>query len=180
MTKREKKKEEKLQRELEAIEDHRSVAYKAGTPLYAGKISETDQIHLFNDMNPKSRGQQTRTDSPEESNHVEDTVSYPFPHPIPPKVLREENDPEVREGIEQIGGGPGEVRDIDGRLITPEDARVIQRKETECLYPTGKGSLSARAQSAAAANVREGKVEENAGPCATLNFMHVVGSIDDV
>ncbi|KAH9323431.1 hypothetical protein KI387_018070, partial [Taxus chinensis] len=130
-----------------------NVAYKAGTPLQAGKISETDQIHLFNDINIQETQQGGFLDSDEHN---------------APKVFREEEDPDVRESIEQIGGGPGEARDIAGKPITPEDARIIQSTEIECGFPTGKGSLSARAQSAAAANVKEGTVDQDGGRSATL------------
>ncbi|GLJ32502.1 hypothetical protein SUGI_0653980 [Cryptomeria japonica] len=114
-------------------------AYKAGTQLQGGKLAEMDQVQLFND----------------------------FKH-ILRKPFREEEGPEVVEGIQQIGRGPNEVRDIAGKPITPEDARIIQKKEAECGFPTVKGSLSTRAQAAAAANVREHKVDSDAGLSATL------------
>ncbi|GBG62938.1 hypothetical protein CBR_g34309 [Chara braunii] len=63
----------------------------------------------------------------------------------------------------EIGGKPGEKRDVAGKPITPEDASRIQQAETRLGHDTSKGSLSARAASAAAANVREGIVKPTPG-----------------
>ncbi|GBG62940.1 hypothetical protein CBR_g34311 [Chara braunii] len=68
-----------------------------------------------------------------------------------------------KSGLQQhgmeIGGQPGQKQDVAGKPITPEDASRIQQAEARLGHDTGKGSLSAHAASAVAANVREGIVD---------------------
>ncbi|GLJ42385.1 hypothetical protein SUGI_0877870 [Cryptomeria japonica] len=104
---------------------------------------------------------------------VEDKEGHAVPKTpdAPPKLRRDQPDPGISEGVAQFGGREAdERRDIGGRPITPEDAKFIQHKEAEAGNPTGKGSLAARAQSASAANVREGKVSKEDGRNATIRY----------
>ncbi|GAQ78770.1 hypothetical protein KFL_000180530 [Klebsormidium nitens] len=63
--------------------------------------------------------------------------------------------PEQHEAS-KLGGKPGELRELGGKPVTSEDAAHIAAAEAAAGKSTGAGSLAARAQSAAAANEREG------------------------
>jgi hypothetical protein len=57
--------------------------------------------------------------------------------------------------VDKIGGKPYEKKDIDGIPITPQLANEVRSAEEKAGHDTGKGSVAARLQSAAAYNVRE-------------------------
>jgi hypothetical protein len=61
-----------------------------------------------------------------------------------------------KEEASNIGGKPGESRELNGKPISAEDAAHIAAAETAAGKSTGAGSLAAKAQSAAAANERDG------------------------
>jgi hypothetical protein len=60
--------------------------------------------------------------------------------------------------VNKIGGGAHESKEINGIPITPQIAAEVRRAEDKAGHDTGKGSVAARVQSAAAFNVREGVV----------------------
>jgi hypothetical protein len=64
---------------------------------------------------------------------------------------------------EQIGGKPGDIHEIRGKPIDPDDAARIQSAEMQSGHGIGKGSLAARAQAAAAFNQRESIVPNKGG-----------------
>eukprot|EP00850_Spirogloea_muscicola_P005677 SM000026S08926 [mRNA] locus=s26:570679:575264:+ [translate_table: standard] len=59
---------------------------------------------------------------------------------------------------DEIGGKPNQLKEIDGKPISIQDAKEVQQSEEAAGHPTGKGSLPARMQAAAAVNLREGIV----------------------
>jgi len=64
---------------------------------------------------------------------------------------------------DKIGGKPGDVHEIRGKPIDQDDAARIQAAEMDAGHETGKGSLAARAQAAAAFNQRESIVPTKGG-----------------
>lgn len=72
--------------------------------------------------------------------------------------LVEKTGPLVADDIpnaDKIGGRPNEDKEIEGVPITPELASEVQKAEMQEGKDTGKGSVAARLQAAAAYNVRE-------------------------
>lgn len=59
---------------------------------------------------------------------------------------------------DEIGGKRSEKQEVLGKPITPEDAAEVMSSEQAAGHDTGKGSVAARMQSAAAVNVKENVV----------------------
>ncbi|CAI5458606.1 unnamed protein product [Closterium sp. Yama58-4] len=68
---------------------------------------------------------------------------------------KEKHEVVPREEVETIGGSAEQKQEIAGKPITPQDAAEAKSEAMMAGEPTGKGSLPARMEAAAAFNVRE-------------------------